>query len=173
MVTRSTRSYSTEPYDVPDPVTVMLQQQGAAVYNHYLSGTSIVVGGAVKLMDCQLVYRVEPADTLIIILFQRLQKRAGLKNSFRDLIRFCDFIADHVPEIDLISGTTLPTLSVAQGGIAAERLRAMYRRYIAMELREGKVYFDLKAYRQKKKAASAGYFWINRVVRDGQGVPVQ
>ncbi|WP_263079325.1 hypothetical protein [Endozoicomonas sp. Mp262] len=157
-------SGSPKPYIEPDPVTEMLRGQGNEVYNHYLAGTSIVIGGRIQWVDCELVYRVEPADTLIIVLFQRLHERAGLKNSFRDLVRFCDFIAGHVPEINTVTGTTIPTLTAAEGGIAAERLLAMYRRYIAMELRDGCVYFDLKRYREKKRRYTADYSWITKVV---------
>ncbi len=154
-------------YAASDPVTAMLKDQGVDVFNHYLSGTSIVTGGRINLAGSELVYKVEPDDTVMIVFYRRLNKRSSLKNSFRDLVGFCALVADNVPAIKFISGKAEPLLRSSKDGISKERLLAMYNRHIGTELKAGWLYFDLDQYRYRTADSEKHHLrWIDKVLKN-------
>ena len=152
-------------YQGQDPVTCLLNAKGITVRNHYLSGTTIVTGGAVRLNACELVYRMDDNETVIIVFYCRLNPAVGLKNSFRDLISFCALIAEELPAVRFITGKAEPLASRDSGAISKERLLAMYRRHIGTSLRDDWLYFELDDYRYRNKGMDKKVEWIRHVLK--------
>ena len=121
------------------------------MFCRYLTGTSLVTGGRIRLLNAELVYRVEPEDTVLILLYRRLSVRKGLKNSFRDLLVFCALIADEVASIRFIKAKAIPWPEargkVMERGMEPERLQTLYCQHIGTRQANGWLYFDLNDYR--------------------------
>lgn len=88
------------------------------------------MGWQITLRRCTISYTVrsEAPDTLIVILFERAQKRQGLGSSFADFVRFVSLVKQS--GIARIQGRVLATERRPEDSLESERMTGFYHRYL-------------------------------------------
>ncbi|MGC0154710.1 secretion protein [Chromobacterium vaccinii] len=93
----------------PDAVTQFLLAQGLVPEAEYFGNSHVVIGQRVKLLDCELVYRLEDAELIIcdFVARQPVQGSASAVSAFIHLIRK---IEQSVPQVRLVRGLFLENM---------------------------------------------------------------
>jgi len=145
-----------------DPVAVGLHQQGVLVLPYRITSGSRPIGSRFEKDGCEIVYRYDPPDTVVIIIFRRLIERRGIRNSFKPIHWFLGWLAQEVDVVTRVIATAGTPQSKETQGPAPGQLIAFYKRHfraVHLKFEWGKEWLqlDLQAYlRERIRVGSGG-----------------
>ncbi|HSJ04411.1 MAG: hypothetical protein ACAI34_24140 [Verrucomicrobium sp.] len=118
-----------------DDFTLWLEARGTAL-ELYQPGAiygAVPIGWKVKVGGSSFVYRLpaERPGVLIIVLFERLAPRKGLRSPFSDFVRFLSLIKKSGAAVHTIEGHVEALDGRPADSLVNEQIAAFYSRYLA------------------------------------------
>ena len=118
------------------PLTKRLQQYGFTLTEDFIAKQdreNVITGLRFYTETTEIVYSFDDVKTVRIVLYRRLQQRAGMTNSFRDFIWFLE-----CAEVGLIgvTGVVRPTDGVDTDVLAPRKIVRMYEHLTAKVIKE-------------------------------------
>ncbi len=118
-----------------DPFTTWLEEQKIPISVYQPAGFlgCPPLGWKITVGQSTFVYRVPPEDprSLIIVLFERLSDRQGLRSPFADIVRFISLIKKSGADIHRIQGHVEAVSDRPRDSLEDARIAAFYKRYLA------------------------------------------
>ncbi|MBB5037706.1 hypothetical protein [Prosthecobacter dejongeii] len=93
------------------------------------------MGWEVKMKHCAIAYVVRPKDpaTLVIIMFEREQRRSGLDSPFMDMIRFLSQVRRSDAGITHVTGRIHAIEGRPSDSLETQRMRPFYQIHLGGE----------------------------------------
>ncbi len=117
-----------------DPFTQWLETQGihAEVYQPGGIFGFPPMGWQLKLRRSSIAYvvREDKPDTLLVIMFEREQSRAGLGSPFADFVRFVSLVKNSCSGVTRIQGRVEASEDRPKDSLEKQRIAGFYRNYL-------------------------------------------
>lgn len=127
--------------DPEDLVEKQLTEAGIEVSEYQLYGTSDnpIPGDGEKCFcknSVKIVYRLKNPETLIIVLYEVLQKTRGMKNPFYEFLWFIDFLKTKDTGVKRVEGMAKVYPGKHASVLPAHRLVQFYKKWINVKVAE-------------------------------------